>query len=525
MDVVDLLSDDDSFASVEGNGTSKANDRLPLRDAIGGQKGRADGGDSGENNSELITRKKILTDGMVIEVDCSPDKPSKNRLRSKKIMKNPYKKFRNPNKKEKRTTQLKDTSCKRDLQAGLVFEEDVYHNNQHGRASPRLKSFENDYDLSGDEETKRRRLTNPPSSSIYSHLQLTTRIAHQLPPILYHDLDFVAGSPATIGGSSFSKDGKSIAPPKCRCRPPRPCKLAYSSKDGPNQGRPYHCCRENRGDGCKFFSWAFASHTLHWYRFGNHNGHILVNPNRGFRADDLVQGIVGDCWFLSALAVVAERSDLIGRLIGTSPFTDGSCCKQTSLMHPRTCDNFGAVEVTLFVDGFWKTIIMDNFLPCLVDLQSEKDEDDSIQMALELSLENSEMDPKWLSDSNKRQCKHQVSSKFDPHAMADECRKTLHEIHEFLHQDRISKDPFYRSNSRPAFLDYSSRPLHRNVATSDLAYSKARHNQLWVPFVEKAYAKIHGSYRSISGGQVEEAFLVSRCVLFSNRPSHLTYAT
>ncbi|KAJ1488535.1 hypothetical protein T484DRAFT_1616299, partial [Baffinella frigidus] len=30
---------------------------------------------------------------------------------------------------------------------------------------------------------------------------------------------------------------------------------------------------------------------------------------------------------------------------------------------------------------------------------------------------------------------------------------------------------------------------------------------VWVPLVEKAYAKLHGSYHSISGGHVAEAML------------------
>ena len=40
-----------------------------------------------------------------------------------------------------------------------------------------------------------------------------------------------------------------------------------------------------------------------------------------------------------------------------------------------------------------------------------------------------------------------------------------------------------------------------------LAYSRAADNQLWVPLVEKAYAKCHGSYHAISGGWIAEGLL------------------
>ena len=225
-------------------------------------------------------------------------------------------------------------------------------------------------------------------------------------------------------------------------------------------------------------SWAFPSSLLHWYRFGPHNGHVLVKPNRGYRAEDLVQGKVGDCWFLSALAVVAEREDLIGRLIGAAA---------------NSSNNYGCIEVRLFVDGYWKTIIIDDCLPCLIDQQSEKEEEDNIQLALRQSLEDAGINSKWqmkTTDSKDKHKQQRTSSKFDPHSMADECRRTLNEIHDFLQHDRFSKDPSYRSNPRSSFVGRCLQPLHRQVSTSDLAYSKARHNQLWVPFVEKVSSRM-----------------------------------
>lgn len=211
----------------------------------------------------------------------------------------------------------------------------------------------------------------------------------------------------------------------------------------------------------------------------------MVKPHRGFRAEDLVQGKVGDCWFLSALAVVAERDDLIGRLIDMSDMDN----------------NYGVIEVKLFVDGYWKTVVIDDFLPCLIDNQSEKEEEDNIQMALRQSLVSAGIDPKGQqcnsSNNNKQQ---RTSSKFDPYAIGDKSRQTLEEIQEFLHHDRFSRDPSYRANPHSSFVSQCSHPLQRHASTSDLAYSKARNNQLWVPFIEKVslalYSASHDTYIS-----------------------------
>jgi hypothetical protein len=404
--------------------------------------------------------------------------------------------------KKRKTSQMKDPYSDRELQAGLVFEEDVDHNIHHEHPSKAGNlSFDDEEFENGNCPIK------PLSVQEYVRYQSTTRVAYNLPPILYHDPDFVAGRPATIDGSS--KSGKSIAPPKCICRPPQPCALAYSTRAGPNCDRPYYCCQKGKGKGCNFFSWAFTSHMLQWHRFGFHNGHVLVKPDRGFSGEDLIQGKVGDCWFLSALAVVAERDDLIGRLIGSNFFLKnmGDDVGRDVRAQPTTINNFGVIEVKLFVDGFWKTIVMDDFLPCLIDHEAE----DTLQAALQQSLVDAGMDKPWLTQTlaSKKNDKRRISSKFDPNSMADECHATLHEIYEFMHHDRFGKDPSYRSRPPSTLGNQHSFSLQRPVFTSDLAYSKARHNQLWVPFIEKAYAKIHGSYRAISGGHVEEAFLVS----------------
>ncbi|CAE7548171.1 sol [Symbiodinium natans] len=110
-------------------------------------------------------------------------------------------------------------------------------------------------------------------------------------------------------------------------------------------------------------------------------------------------GAVGDCWFLSALAVVAERPDLVLRLFRGETATQRS----------------GRYEVQLFLDGKWTSVVVDDQLPC-------------------------------VGAANQR---------------------------------------------RPD--------------GSGLVFSRAKDSQLWVPVLEKAYAKAHGSYKAISGGSVAEA--------------------
>ena len=48
-----------------------------------------------------------------------------------------------------------------------------------------------------------------------------------------------------------------------------------------------------------------------------------------------------------------------------------------------------------------------------------------------------------------------------------------------------------------------------------LKNAKAKQGDYWAPLLEKAYAKVHGSYKAIHGGQISQAMMGVSGMLFS----------
>jgi calpain-15 len=88
-----------------------------------------------------------------------------------------------------------------------------------------------------------------------------------------------------------------------------------------------------------------ALSTYDWKR-PSQLGTGWVVTGESINSSDILQGELGDCWFLSALSVLADRPHLIDRILLTKKY------------NPE-----GAYAVRFFHDGDWKRVVVDDFFP------------------------------------------------------------------------------------------------------------------------------------------------------------------
>mmetsp|Transcript_27152 Transcript_27152/g.43613 ORF Transcript_27152/g.43613 Transcript_27152/m.43613 type:complete len:797 (+) Transcript_27152:3202-5592(+) len=239
----------------------------------------------------------------------------------------------------------------------------------------------------------------------------TTTTSGILSEGFYVDQTFPADA-RSISGSKRHVARCDPVPPRCKCN--RPCNQVTVRKHNHNRGRKFWGCSSPPGNRCGFFKWASREEWIItekdkqyvWSRPPQWPVYPPVVASRGFRAEDITQGRLGDCWLLSALSLLATRQDLVEKLfVSTEPIKQG-----------------GPYKIRLFIDGNWKVVNVDDLFPCVRPVDAKKK------------------------------------------------RKNLKGNEDFL-----------------------------------LAFCKSERNQLWVPLLEKAYAKAHGCYNSIHGGYIAEA--------------------
>lgn len=135
---------------------------------------------------------------------------------------------------------------------------------------------------------------------------------------------------------------------KCDCSQPSVVFIAQSD-------RKYLACKAKK---CKYFRWAdsviyprlytLAHERVRWDPLGPPR-YSLVTPIASDVYDKIVQGSLGDCWFLSAVGIMCSNETCLDRVVASTSFSSDESASF------RFC-----------VDGVWQTVTVDSSVPVFV---------------------------------------------------------------------------------------------------------------------------------------------------------------
>lgn len=111
---------------------------------------------------------------------------------------------------------------------------------------------------------------------------------------------------------------------------------------------------------------------IEWYRMEEICDDDPVFIDNGAEANDVCQGAIGDCWFISALSVIATKDHLLRGEFNPDILDDGIISEEESLMlstgvYPPIFQIFRNKNIYCFrfYKNFeWKYVIIDDRLPC-----------------------------------------------------------------------------------------------------------------------------------------------------------------
>lgn len=89
------------------------------------------------------------------------------------------------------------------------------------------------------------------------------------------------------------------------------------------------------------------SQEIIWKRAKEIFVHPVVFSEKGVTPCSIKQGVLGDYWFVSALATLAEEPSMVKRLFLTTAYSEA-----------------GFYRVKICKNGCWQTVTIDDYFPC-----------------------------------------------------------------------------------------------------------------------------------------------------------------